>query len=255
MTRTWPRSAVTLRLHRSSATDPACPSVASPRSSRRPRASTPGQRGQVERAMEHSRSAARQKACSSQKMVLGTAPNPELPRRPHRSLRARDANANPYRHRQLAPGCTNGRRHRDGVTRVIRTVALRPRHTIGIASTRRTGTGGRLGPAAERSTGGKPAVKRRPPLRALLVHPKRQPDPVHRATGRLLPDVIVDTNSARRLGMNRRPIGVARIRCRNHRCHARHAGYTEPRGTFLDRLSALSRHGSGLDAAQAAVGE
>lgn len=87
----------------------------------------------------------------------------------------------------------------------------------------------KLCPAGELCAGDEPAAKRCSPLRALLVSPEGQPHAVDRATGGVSPRVVVEADSPRRLGMNRRPVGVARIRCLNLRCHARYAGYTEPR--------------------------
>ena len=101
--------------------------------------------------------------------------------------------------------------------------------TVSRGKRRSVGVGVELRPGGERGAGGEPAVKCRSPFRALLVSPEGQPHAVDRATGGLSPRVVVEADSPRRLGMNRRSVGVARIRCPNLRCHARYAGYTEPR--------------------------
>jgi hypothetical protein len=88
--------------------------------------------------------------------------------------------------------------------------------------------------------GGKPAVKRRSACRALLVGPKGESHAIDGATGRSSPRVGVEADSPRRLGMDRRPVGVARIRCLNLRCHARHAGYPERRQAFQRPLMPTS---------------
>jgi hypothetical protein len=98
---------------------------------------------------------------------------------------------------------------------------------------RRPSAGAELSPAGERSAGGEPAVKCRSPLRALFVGPKGQPHAVDCATGRLSSRVVVRAESPARLSIDRRPVGVARIRCLNLRFHVRCASYTAPRRRFL----------------------
>jgi hypothetical protein len=83
--------------------------------------------------------------------------------------------------------------------------------------------------SSERTAGYEPALECRSALCALFVGLKGQQHAVNSATSRVAPGMVLEARSPQRLGMNRRSVRVAGIRCLYLCCHARQPGYTGPR--------------------------